>query len=49
MREFRIIRITELKVKADSEEDAIQKCKDNKADSEQTKYVRFMNWMGEKK
>ena len=47
MKKFRIIRITEFKVEADSEDEAIQKCKDNKWDSSQTKFVRFKNWMGE--
>ncbi len=47
MKEFRIIRITEFKVKADFEDDAIEKCRSGKEDSKQTKYVRFKNWMGE--
>ena len=47
MREFRIIRITEFKVEADFEDEAIEKCRNNKANSEQSKYVRFKNWMGE--
>ena len=47
MREFRIIRITEFKVEADFKDEAIQKCRDNKANSTQTKFIRFKNWMGE--
>ena len=43
MKEFRIIRITEFKVEADFEDEAIQKCRENKADSSQTKFVRFKN------
>ena len=48
MKEFRIIRITEFKVEADFEDEAIVKCRTNKVNSEQTVYVRLKNWMGEK-
>ncbi len=46
MRKFRIIRITEFEVEADFEDEAIELCRKDKANSSQTKYIRFKE-MGE--
>ena len=47
MKEFEIVRITKFKVEADFEDEAIQKCKDNKWESSQSKFVRMHSFSGE--